>query len=242
MMKCYHMTTIDRIDSISKLGLIPRNPKISNETISKLINETRVKVFFSEGYEGAIALFIDVNIVYNKIKKGEMPLDDATLYKKVLESHTIRDYLGEGVYLCFDRDSVENENNSVDGCTSKVIEPDKLKVVVLENLKDGSFSYSRFDILHYMMSRILPENINYNGIKWPNIDMFKKHHARTEEEKISVNQNKIRDYYIENDDKIQVFRNNDYQMMEIPLSEFVYFINNKDSLNQNDNFRAGKSR
>lgn len=232
-MKCYHMTTIDRIDSINQFGLIPRNKEISNDTISKLINETRVKVFFSEGFEGAIALFIDVNIVYNKIKKGEMPLEDDTLYNKILASQNLRDYLGSGVYLCFDSDVVENENNPVDGCTSKIIEPDKLRVVLLINLKDDSYSYSRFDILHYMMARTLPESIKYNGIKWPNTDMFKHHYARTEEEKILVNQNKIRDYYIENKDIINVFRNDNYQMIEIPLSEFINILNNKDTLHKN---------
>lgn len=219
MVKCYHMTTIDRIDSINKLGLTPRNEKNC-----KLINETRVKVFFSEGYEEAIALFIDFNIVYNKIKNGEMDIEDAILYKKILESHNIRDYLGDGIYLCFDKDVVENENNPVDGCTSKTIEPDNLKIVILRNLKDGTCSYSRFDILHYMMSKILTENINYNSIKWPNVDMFKNHYVRTEEEKILINQNKIRDYYVENSDKIQEFKNNDYQIIEVPLSEFINII------------------
>ncbi len=64
-MKCYHMTTIDRLESISRFGLTPRN-----ENTGRLINETRVKVFFSEGYDGAIALFIDFNIVYNKLKRA----------------------------------------------------------------------------------------------------------------------------------------------------------------------------
>lgn len=65
-MKCYHMTTLDRLKSINELGLLPRN-----ERNSKLINDDKVKVFFSEGFEGAIALFVDFNIVYNKIKNRE---------------------------------------------------------------------------------------------------------------------------------------------------------------------------
>lgn len=224
-MNCYHMTTIDRLKSINELGLTPRNEKNC-----KLINETRVKVFFSEGYEGAIALFIDFNIVYNKIKNKELSLEDDNLYMKVLESNSIRDYLGDGVYLCFDKSAVENENNSVDGCTSKIIEPDKLKVVILNNLEDDTYSYSRFDILHYMMSKISPENINYNGIKWPDIAMFKHHYARTEDEKVLVNQKKIRNYYIENYDRIQVFKNGNYQILEIPLFEFVSELSHKSTL------------
>ncbi len=153
-----------------------------------------------------------------------MPLEDERLYQKILHSLSIRDYLGDGVYICFDREFVENENNPVDGCTSKVIDPVKLRIVVLKNLSDNTFSYSRFDILHYMMSKVSPEDINYNGIKWP-ADMFKHHYARTEEEKILVNQNKIRDYYIENKEIIQKFKYKEYQVIEIPILEFLNLIN-----------------
>ena len=62
-MKCYHMTTLDRLQSINEFGLLPRN-----ERNCKLVNDYKVKVFFSEGFEGAIALFVDFNIVYNKIR------------------------------------------------------------------------------------------------------------------------------------------------------------------------------
>ena len=60
------MTSLDRLVSISKIGLIPRN-----ENNSKLINDEKNKVFFSEGFEGAIALFVDFEIVYENIKEGK---------------------------------------------------------------------------------------------------------------------------------------------------------------------------
>ena len=43
-MNYYHMTSLDRLNSISKIGLTPRN-----EDNSKLINDKKNKVFFSEG-------------------------------------------------------------------------------------------------------------------------------------------------------------------------------------------------
>lgn len=60
----YHMTSIDNLKSISEKGLIPKN-----ESNSRLIGDEKVKVFFSEGFEGTIALFVDFQIVYD----GENP-------------------------------------------------------------------------------------------------------------------------------------------------------------------------
>lgn len=57
----YHMTSIDNLQSIREKGLIPKN-----ETNSKLIGDEKVKVFFSEGFEGAIALFVDFQIVIER--------------------------------------------------------------------------------------------------------------------------------------------------------------------------------
>lgn len=48
--------TLERLDSINKFGLTPRN-----EDNSKLISDDKVKVFFSEGFEGALALYVDFN-------------------------------------------------------------------------------------------------------------------------------------------------------------------------------------
>lgn len=79
------------------------------------------KCFFSEGFHGTIALLIDFNIVYNKIKNNQMQLSNNELYSRVINSKNIREYLGEGVYLTFDSEKVvnENENNEVDGFTSE---------------------------------------------------------------------------------------------------------------------------
>ena len=100
-MKCYHMTKIDNLDSISKLGLIPRNGDNS-----KLIHDDKIKVFFSEGYEGAIALYVDFSIVYQQVKKKEIILNDDYLMNKIMSSKNLEDYLADGVYLSFDMNGI----------------------------------------------------------------------------------------------------------------------------------------
>ena len=68
-MKCYHMTKLDNLESINKLGLVPK----SGEN-SKLIHDNKIKVFFSEGFEGAIALYVDFELVYHQIKERKIDI------------------------------------------------------------------------------------------------------------------------------------------------------------------------
>lgn len=102
-MKCYHMTSLDRLESISREGLVPRNEKNS-----KLVNDNKVKVFFSEGFSGAISLYVDFDIIYNKIKNKEEVLDDVELNNLVLSSSSLESYLKDGVYLSFDMGDLVN--------------------------------------------------------------------------------------------------------------------------------------
>lgn len=71
----YHMTSLDNLRSISKQGLIPQSG-----VNSKLIGDEKIKVFFSEGFEGAIALFVDFQIVYDK--DFDWAIAEATQKKK----------------------------------------------------------------------------------------------------------------------------------------------------------------
>ena len=80
-MNYYHMTSLDRLNSISKIGLTPRN-----EDNSKLVDDEKIKVFFSEGFEGAIALFVDFDIVYENIKNGKTKLTNKDLENKVTKT------------------------------------------------------------------------------------------------------------------------------------------------------------
>lgn len=207
-MKCYHMTSLDRLKSINKLGLIP-----GNGDNCKLVNDDKYKVFFSEGFEGAIALFVDFYIVYNKIKNNELSITDTNIYSKIINSNNLEEFLGNGVYLVFEMNGIVNERNFENGCTSTTIEPKKLSVLILRNYDDNTVMYSRFNIINYMMANIEPNDIKYYGKKYPNSPSF-------EEATIRI-QNKVKDYYDKHNKIIQEYKNRKYELIEIPLDVFV---------------------
>ena len=197
-MNYYHMTSLDRLNSISKIGLTPRN-----EDNSKLINDEKNKVFFSEGFEGAIALFVDFEIVYENIKNKKTELIDKEIEKKVLKSKNLFEYLKEGVYLQFDGTDIENERNFENGCTSEVILPEKLNVCILKSLYNDSIIFSRFEIIKYMMSKIMSKEIKYYGVKYKESPNFNDATVRIHKE------------------EIEKYKNNDYFLEYIPITDFV---------------------
>ncbi len=212
-MKCYHMTKLDYLDSINQFGLLPRSGDNS-----RLIQDDQVKVFFSEGYEGAIALYVDFSIVYRKAKEKEIALDD-DLKGKILLSKDLEDYLGNGVYLSFDMNGIKNERNFENGCTSQPIASDIINVLLLEDITNGNITYSRFDIIHYMMSTISPEQITYYGEKYPDSPPFDAATKRI--------QDKVKKYYEENKEIIDVYRSGSYKLKELSLNEFLNYSKNK---------------
>lgn len=207
------MTKLDYLESINQFGLLPR----SGEN-SKLIQDNQVKVFFSEGYEGAIALYVDFSIVYRKAKENEIALDD-DLKGKILLSKDLEDYLGDGVYLSFDMKGIKNERNFENGCTSQSIDSDFINVLLLEDITNGNITYSRFDIIHYMMSTISPEQITYYGVKYPDSPSFDAATKRI--------QDKVKKYYEENKEIIDVYRSGSYKLKELSLNEFLNYSKNK---------------
>ena len=217
-MKYYHMTSLDRLNSISKSGLMPRN-----EDNSKLINDKKNKVFFSEGFEGAIALFVDFEIVYENIKCGKMKPTNKEIEEKVLKSKNLSDFLGQGVYLQFDGTNIENERNFENGCTSKVVPPENLYVSILKSKKHDSIIFSRFEIIKYMMSKITPEEIKYYGVKYKDSPNFIDATIRIQE--------KVKKYYISHSKEIQKYRNNDYWLEYLSITDFV-----KEYLKSNTNY------
>ena len=69
-------------------------------------------------------MFVDFNIVYNKIKNREIEIEDKEINNKVIESKNLEEYLGEGVYLYFKKNDTKNERNFENGCTSENIKPE----------------------------------------------------------------------------------------------------------------------
>ena len=207
-MKCYHMTSMEHLKSIEKYGLIPKN-----ENNSKLIKDNQVKVFFSEGFEGAIALFIDFNIVYNDLKNKVKKINYITINNDINKSRNLEEYLGEGVYLSFDMADIFNERNFENGCTDKIIKPNRLKVLILENKKDKTIIFSRFEIIKYMMAKINPKDIKYYGEEYLGSPNF--------EDATKKIQEKVNKYYNENIECINKYKNDIYYLKEISLKDFL---------------------
>ena len=78
------MTALNNLPSIAVQGLIPQNGNNG-----KLIGEEKVKVFFSEGFEGAVALYVDFDVVFDKIRYAQMKITDEFVRKKLLKSKSL---------------------------------------------------------------------------------------------------------------------------------------------------------
>lgn len=204
----YHMTSLDNLRSISKTGLNPQSG-----VNSKLIGDEKIKVFFSEGFEGAIALFVDFQLVYDKVKAGQMAITDDSTMKKIMASKSLSDYLGEGIYLRFDGTNIKNERNFENGCTDMNISPKDLTVCVLRKKNDSSIVFSRFEIIKYMMATVQPEQIEYYGECYEGAPDFKEATKRIQE--------KVKRYYLQHQADIGKYDSQEYILDFCVLSDFV---------------------
>ncbi len=207
-MNYYHMTSLNNLDSISKKGLIPQSG-----ANSRLIGDDKIKTFFSEGFEGAIALYVDFQIVYDKIRTGQVKLTDEGIMQKIMKSKSFSDYLGEGVYLRFDGTNIKNERNFENGCTDMTILPEDLTVCVLQRKDDHSIVFSRFEIIKYMMAAVQPEQIQYYGATYDGSPNFEKATSRIQE--------KVRMYYENHQTEIREYDTEAYQFAFYGLGNFV---------------------
>ena len=164
----YHNTHVYSLKSILEFGL-----KVANGKMSKAINDKKVKVFFSEGIEGAIAMAENFKRNFEYMKKGTE-----------WEYKSLEDFLEERVFLRFWSDDIINENTGdfsfADGYTSQEIPPNKLKVCVLKNIQTGKISYQRDDILKYMLATHPFEKFK-NGNDKHKSDIAKYYEERLEE-------------------------------------------------------------
>ena len=207
-MNYYHMTPLNNLHSITKKGLIPQSGDNS-----KLIGDEKVKTFFSEGFEGAIALYVDFQIVYDQVKAGKVTLSDESITQKIMESKSLSDYLGEGVYLRFDGTNIKNERNFENGCTDMTIPPKDLTVCVLQNKINHSIVFSRFEIIKYMMATVQPEQILYYGAKYEGAPDFEEATTRIQE--------KVRRYYQKHQAEIRKYDTEVYQFALYGLGNLV---------------------
>lgn len=204
----YHMTPLENLRSICDKGLIPQSG-----VNSKLIGDKQVKVFFSEGFEGAIALFVDFDIVYDKIKKGQMNVTDESTMKMIMSSQSLYDYLGEGVYLRFDGTNIKNERNFENGCTDMSISPTELEVCILRGKNDNSIIFSRFEIIKYMMSEVNVEKIRYYGANYDGSPDFEEATKRI--------QQKVKEYYDKHQMEILKYSDQEYVLDLMNIDDFI---------------------
>ena len=202
------MSALNNLPSIAVQGLIPQNGNNG-----KLIEEEKIKVFFSEGFEGAVALYVDFDIVFDKIKKAQMKITDEFVLQKLLKSKNLSDFLGEGVYLRFDGTGIRNERNFENGCTDIIIPPEKIEVCILRNENDNSIIFSRFRIIKYMMAKIQPEQIKYYGAIYKGSPNFAEATDRIQE--------KVKRYYRDHQTEISEYVNCGYILASINLKDFV---------------------
>lgn len=180
----YHHTRVEDLESILRKGL-----EIRNGIQSQAVKDQKTKVFFSEGMEGAIAMTSAFQHKFDYMKTGT-EWDDRTL----------EDFLGERVFLRFLPEGIENESDKgdfafADGWTSQGIQPQRLKVCILKNIKTGEISYQRDDVLKYMLATNPIENFK-NGNERHKAEIKRYYEERSEE----LTELDIADYSLEDMD------------------------------------------
>ena len=132
--ECFHFTYLNRAFSIREKGLTARV-----EDNSQVVKDTSTKVSFSDG-------------------------TNHDMEKKVLESESFEEFLGDGMYFIFDGTNIENTGgnsghiNPFDAGTKESINPNDLKVCMLRNKQTGELAYSKFDFAQYLMMNLTCED------------------------------------------------------------------------------------
>lgn len=217
MKKYYHMASLDKVRSISNVGLMP------SEEDNKLSNDIENKVSFSEGMTGVVAKFANYQKHYNLIKSGVIGGVEQGVVDEIKTTESMQDYLGDGVFIIFDGENVENEKNFMDGATEAPIDSENLQVCILKNNETGEVTYSRFNIVHYMMSKVPVETINYSGIDAS---------EDKAEKKLEVIRQDVSNYVKEHEEEINTYKYGDYTLENIPVKSFCmqYLFQKGDSI------------
>ena len=218
MKKYYHMASLDRVRSISNTGLMP-----NSEDSNKLVNDIESKVSFSEGMTGVVAQYANYQKHYDLIKSGVVGGVKQTVAQKVQTTKDMQEYLGDEVFLTFDGEDVENENNFMNGSTDKAIDSDALTVCILKNNETGEVTYSGANIVHYMMAKVPVETITYIG-KDVSEDKVEK--------KTEIIRQDVSNYVKKHENEINTYKFGDYTLENIPIKSFCmqYLFQKGDSI------------
>ena len=157
MKLCYHFTNKDQLESILSEGLKPQNG-INSQLIS---DSRKEKVYYSVGEEATIRIFISFNEMLLRALDGRIRPElyetyNSEIKQKLETSHDIESWMGEGVYLAFDGDTLTNcnEEKLKDAYTSDTIPPENLYVCVLKDeFSDEIVSTKTSDIVTYFIAK-----------------------------------------------------------------------------------------
>lgn len=207
MKKYYHLTSLNKIRSISSVGLIP-----DYEDSNKLINSAENKISFSEGMSGVVAQYANYQKHYDLIKSGVVVENVAQeTVEKVKTTPNMQEYLGEKVYISFNGENIENENNFMNGTTDKPIDSEDINVCLLRNNETGEVSYSSSNIVHYMMAKISVEAISYAGADTSEENTKKKTEAIRKD---------VLSYIKDHENEINSYKQGDYTIESVPIRTF----------------------
>lgn len=206
MKKYYHMASLRKIRSISNVGLIP-----NNEDSNKLVNNIENKLSFSEGMTGVVAKYANCQKRYDLIKSGVVGGIAQDLINRVQTTNDMQELFEDDVFITFDGESVENEKNFMNGTTDKSIDSEKLNVCILKNNETGEVTYLGNNIVHYMMSKVPVETINYTGIDLSEDKV---------EKKIEIIRQDVSNYIKKHQDEINIYKSGDYTIENIPVKSF----------------------
>lgn len=217
MKKYYHMASLDKVRSISNMGLMP------NEEDNKFTNDIENKVSFSEGMTGVVAKYANCQKHYDLIKSGVVGGIKPDVAQEINTTDNMQEYLGDGVFIIFDGENVENEKNFMDGVTDSSIDSENLQVCILRNNETGEVTYSRFNIVHYMMAKVPVETINYTGIDASEDKAEKKLEAIRQD---------VSNYVKNHEEEINTYKYGNYTLENIPVKSFCmqYLFQKGDSI------------
>lgn len=157
MKPCYHFTNESQLGPILSEGLKPKYG-INSQLIS---DSKKEKVYYSVGEEATIAIFVSFNEIISRALDGRISPELYETYsdeikQKLETSHDVEAWMGDGIYLFFDGDTLNNSNEEKlkDAYTSDTIPPENLSVCVLKDeTSDEIVSTKSSDIVTYFIAK-----------------------------------------------------------------------------------------
>ena len=200
---CFHFIKMRYLDSIRKKGLVP----IKGENCYLICDDRTPKVSYSIGSTAALKMMNSFYEIYLRIQDGRINEDTFNeehkqLVKRIQESNSFEEWAEDGVYLIFNRDSIESdtmrdEAEPHDAWTNGTIPAKALKVCVIrDKSRNGKIvSYSKYDIASFIASRQPERHISF--------------------------------FAIDHEDEIEKYKNPKYEIDYLDIDRFYEFVLNR---------------